>query len=153
MPIKIYAITGAPNTRKSSVIRALTGVRNTATFDVQFVSGITKTHVMVTSCNEINYGQFPNGITPEQLIAIINNLPASVKAVIIALRSSKPVNGILADVYIETLHQAGFQIMPVIMFNDPIVLPQGVQGISMSSNNRIPSNLTAAEIRKIWGIV
>jgi hypothetical protein len=151
--MKIYTITGAPNTRKSSVIRALTGVRNTATFDVQFVSGIIKTHVMVTSANEIRYARFPNGISPEQLIDIINNLPSDVKAVIIALRSSRPVNGILADVYIERLHQAGFQIMPVVMFNDLIPLPRGVQGITLNSNNTIPSNLTAAEIRKIWGTV
>jgi hypothetical protein len=151
--MKIYAITGAPNTRKSSVIRALTGVRNTTTFQIQFSIRVISSHVMVTSCNEINYGEFPNGISPEQLIELINNLPTSVEAVIIALRSSRPVNGILADVYIERLQQAGFQIMPVIMFNDPIPLPQGIQGISLDSNNRIPSNQTASEIRKIWGIV
>jgi hypothetical protein len=151
--MKIYIITGAPNTRKSSVIRVLTGVRNTATFDIQFQSGVIKTHVMVTSSNEIRYKQFPNGISPDQLLHIIQNLPPSVEAVMIALRSSRPVNGIGAEVYIDRLNQAGYQIMPVIMFNDAIPLPQGVQGITLNSTNGIPSNLTAAEIRKIWGII
>lgn len=150
--MKIYPIIGAPNTHKSSVIRALTGVRNTATFDVQFVSGIIKTHVMVTSSNEIRYTQFPNGISPEQLIQLIQNLPSTVQATMIALRSSRPVNGIGAEVYINRLNQAGYQIMPVIMLNDAIPLPQGVQGITLNSTNGIPSNLTAAEIRKIWGL-
>jgi hypothetical protein len=151
--MKIYIITGAPNTHKSSVIRALTGVRNSATFDVQFLSRIFKTHVMITSCNEIRYKQFPNGISQEQLIQIIQSLPLSIEVVIIALRSSKPVNGIGAEVYIEHLNQAGYEIMPVVMFNDTIALPTNVQGVVLPSNKSIPSNLTASKIRKIWAII
>jgi hypothetical protein len=151
--MKIYIITGAPNTRKSSVIRALTGVRNTATFDIQFQFGVVKTHVMVTSSNEIRYKQFPDGISPDQLIQIIQNLPPFVEAVMIALRSSRPVNGIGAEVYIERLNQAGHQIMPVVQFNDAVVLPTNVQGVVLPSNTTIPSNLTASEIRKIWELV
>lgn len=151
--MKIYIITGAPNTRKSSVIRVLTGVRNTATFDIQFQFGVLKTNVMVTSSNEIRYKQFPNGISPDQLIQIIQNLPPSVEAVMIALRSSRPVNGIGAEVYIERLSQAGYQIMPVVQFNDAAVLPINVQGVVLPSNNTIPSNLTASEIRKVWELV
>lgn len=151
--MKIYIITGAPNTRKSSVIRVLTGVRNTATFDIQFQSRVVKTHVMVTSSNEIRYKQFPNGISPDQLLHIIQNLPPSVEAVMIALRSSRPVNGIGAEVYIDRLNQAGHQIMPVVMFNDAVTLPPNVQGVVLPSNNSIPSNLTSSEIRKMWEII
>ncbi len=151
--MKIYIITGAPNSRKSSVIRVLTGVRNTATFDLQFQFGVVNTHVMVTSCNEIRYKQFPNGISPDQLLHIIQNLPPSVGAVMIALRSSRPVNGIGAEVYIDRLNQAGHQIMPVVMFNDAVTLPPNVQGVVLPSNNSIPSNLTSSEIRKMWEII
>ncbi|MCF8443414.1 MAG: hypothetical protein K9G29_00290, partial [Crocinitomicaceae bacterium] len=71
----------------------------------------------------------------------------------IALRSSRPVNGMGAEVYIDRLNQAGHQIMPVVMFNDVVTLPTNVQGIVLPSNNSIPSNLTASEIRKIWELV
>ena len=70
---KLFIITGAPNTRKSSVIRALTGVRDSRAFDIQFEHGIVKTFVFLTSRNEIRYRNQPNAVSPEELVTFFTN--------------------------------------------------------------------------------
>jgi ABC-type transport system involved in cytochrome c biogenesis ATPase subunit len=52
---KLYIITGAPGKRKSSVIRALTGIFLTKTFQIQFENNpkFTQTHVMISAPKEI----------------------------------------------------------------------------------------------------
>ena len=88
----IYIITGAPNVRKSSVIRALTGIRDTKTFNVQFVNSdkAVSTHVMATSPNELSVVAYACGMTPKQLIDYLNNLDENETAVILPLRSVEP---------------------------------------------------------------
>jgi hypothetical protein len=151
--MKLYIITGAPNTRKSSVIRVLTGVRDSRAFDIQFEHGIVKTFVFLTSRNEIRYRNQPNAVSPEELVTFLNNLDSTIEAVIIPLRSSNPVNGIFAETYIELLNNEGFLINTVVMFNTVVNLPSNVDGELLISNNTIPSNLTASRVRKIWGIL
>jgi len=152
--MKIFIITGAPNTRKSSVIRALTGVRDTKTFDVQFENIKLKTHVVVVSSNEIVSKKFPKGMDPNQLVNYIKNLGNDVGAIILPLRSVKPaLNLPEATEYIEILLDNGFDIQPVAMFNDEISLPKGVMGDTFYSTESNPSNLTASKLRKLWGIL
>ncbi len=151
--MKVYIVTGAPNSRKSSVIRALTGVRDSRAFDIQFEHGIVKTFVFLTSRNEIRYRNQPNAVSPEELVTFLNNLDSTIEAVIIPLRSSNPVNGIFAETYIERLNNEGFLINTIVMFNTVVNLPSNVDGELLISNNTIPSNLTASRVRKIWGIL
>lgn len=154
MKKKVYIITGAPDARKSSVIRALTGIRDTKTFDIQYLEGKEKTHVMVVSCNEKGSKKFPNGLTPQQLIDYFKNLDKNITAVILPIRSIKPkFNLPLASEYIQALANAGFEIAKVAMFNDEIPLPYGVEGTVLLSNENIPANLTASKLREIWEIV
>ena len=149
---QLYIITGAPNMRKSSVIRALTGVRDTRTFTLQFEIDRVNTHVMVTSPNEIISNVFPNGIGIHSLIELLSNLNET--AIILPLRSISPrFNLPVASDYIQALLNAGFEIAPVIMFNEPIALPNGIEGEFLVSNENIPSNLTASKVRKIWEII
>jgi hypothetical protein len=153
---KVYIITGAPDARKSSVIRALTGIRDTKTFDIQFENSekAFSTHVMATSPNELSVEAYPNGMTPQQLIDYLINLNKNESAVILPLRSIEPNFDLpVASEYIQALVNAGFEIAEVIMFNDEIHLPNGVQGTPIMSNENIPSNLTASRLREIWGIV
>lgn len=150
----IYIITGAPDTRKSSVIRALTGIRDTKTFRVQFEGGSIQTHIMATSPNELDSMGYTNGMTPQQLIDYINNLNKNETAVILPIRSVRPkFNLPVASEYLQALASAGFEIAEVAMFNDAFTVPNGVQGTVLMSNQNIPSNLTASEVRKLWGIV
>ena len=153
---KLFIITGAPNSRKSSVIRALTGIRDTNTFQIQFenVTEPNQTHVMVVSPNEIKSTVYETGMNTKQLIEYLKNLNNDVTEVIFPLRSSNPNFDLpLASEYIQDLVNEGFEIAEVIMFNNEITLPLGVQGIVVDSNRNIPSNLTASKLRKIWGIV
>lgn len=148
----LYIITGAPNMRKSSVIRALTGVRDNRTFTLQFEIDRVNTHVMVTSPNEISSNVFPNGIGIQSLIELLSSLNET--AIILPLRSISPrFNLPVASDYIQALLNAGFEIAPIIMFNEPIVLPNDIEGEVLVSNENIPSNLTASRVRKIWGIL
>lgn len=154
MKKKVYIITGAPNARKSSVIRALTGIRDTKTFQIQFEEGVRETQVMATSPNELDSMGYDNGMTPQQLIDYVKNLNEDVTAAIIPIRSVRPkFNLPVASEYIQALVNAGFEIMPVAMFNDFIALPNGVQGEVFASNENIPSNLSASKLRKFWGIL
>ncbi len=149
---RLYIITGAPNMRKSSVLRALTGVRDNRTFTLQFEIDRVNTHVMVTSPNEISNNYFPMGIDIQSLIELLSNLNEI--AIILPLRSISPrFNLPVASDYIQALLNAGFEIAPIIMFNEPISLPNGIEGEVLVSNENIPSNLTASMVRKIWGIL
>jgi hypothetical protein len=151
---RLYIITGAPNVRKSSVIRALTGIRDTKTFQIQFQEGIIKTHVMATSPNELSIASYRTGMTAQQLIDYLNNLHEDETAVILPIRSIEPNFDLpLASEYVEELVYAGFEIAEVAMFNEAIPLPNGVQGTVLMSNENIPSNLTASKLRKLWGII
>ncbi len=151
---RLYIITGAPNVRKSSVIRALTGIRDTKTFEIQFEEGVLKTHVMATSPNELSIESYRTGMTTQQLIDYLNNLIDGEQAVILPLRSVEPkFNLPLASEYIQALVNAGFEIAQVAMFNEAIPLPNSILGTVLMSNENISSNLTASKLRKIWGIV
>jgi hypothetical protein len=150
----IYVITDAPNVRKSSVIRALTGIRDTRTFQIQFQEGVRKTHVKATSPNELDSMGYDNGISPLQLIEYLKNLNEDITAAIIPIRSVNPkFNLPVASEYIRELANADFEIAKVAMFNEAIPLPNGILGTVLMSNENIPSNLTASKLRKIWGIV
>jgi len=153
---KIYIIAGAPNVRKSTVIRGLTGIRDTNTFQIQFENEptSTQTHIMVASPNEIKSTVYENGMTPQQLITYLNNLQDNETAAILPIRSVRPkFNLPEASEYLQALANAGFEIAEVAMFNEAIPLPHGVQGTVLMSNQNFPSNLTASKLRKIWGIV
>jgi hypothetical protein len=156
MKKKVYIITGAPDARKSSVIRALTGIRDTKTFDIQFENSekAISTHVMATSPNELDAKGYDRGMTPQQLIEYLKNLKKKETAVILPIRSVKPkFNLPVASEYIQVLVNEGFEIAKVAMFNDEILLPNGIQGEVFTSTEEIPSNLIASQLRELWGIV
>ena len=152
----LYIITGAPNVRKSSVIRALTGVFLTDTFQIQFENDTTptQTHVMIASPNEIKSTVYEQGMTIQQLFDYLNNLNENDTAVILPIRSANPkFNLPVASEYIQALHNEGFEIAEVAMFNEAIPLPNGVNGTLFNNTQNTPSNQTASEVRKLWGII
>ncbi len=151
---RLYIITGAPNVRKSSVIRVLTGIRDTKSFQIQFQEGVRKTHIMATSPNELDSMGFDNGMSPQLLVEYLKNLNEDITAAIIPIRSVNPkFNLPVASVYILELEKAGFVIAEVAMFNEAITLPNGVNGTLINNTHNTPSNQTASEVRKLWGII
>jgi hypothetical protein len=149
-PKTIYIITGAPNDRKSSTIRALTGVHNTKIFDVE-INGINqKVYVMTTSPNELTTDDFPNGISPTQLVELIKGLKNETK-VVLPLRTSNPKHDLPDAVeYIKVLHNAGFDLSDVAMYNNEIPLPVGVGSTLLDNTRTTAANLMASKLRKLW---
>ena len=150
--MEIYIITGAPDAKKSSVIRALTGVRDSKQFNVTFKHGVKSVWIETTSPNEISSTKFPKGISPNELIKYLKS--KKVDAVIIPLRSSSSKFALpLADVYINKLNGVGFTIHKVIMFNISIAVPMGVSSDLVHNTKNAPANELANYIRKIWEIL
>ena len=150
--MEIYIITGAPDTRKSSVIRALTGVRDSKEFRISFTNVRKQVWVETTSPNEMGNTNHPMGIDPEELISYLRS--KNVETVILPLRSSNTRFGLpLADVYIQHLHAGGFTIHTVVMFNTTVPLPVGIASSLITGTIGTPSNEIANSIRNIWGII
>jgi hypothetical protein len=149
----IYIITGAPNDRKSSTIRALTGVHNGKSFDVDIDGTIEKVFVITTSPNEITSDAFPVGISPTQLVELIKGLKNESK-VVLPLRTSNTKHNLpCADQYINVLQVAGFEIANVAMFNNNINLPAGVTGTLITNTRTSAANQLASTLRKLWGFI
>jgi hypothetical protein len=146
----IYIITGAPNDRKSSSIRALTGVHDGKSFDVE-INGTTEyVFVMTTSPNEVKSKSLPHGISPSELIKLIKGLKKETK-IILPIRLIKPLHELpTAEEYIKVLHHAGYEIAPVAMYNSNVSLPNGVHGTLINNTRTIPANKLASKLRKLW---
>lgn len=148
----IFVITGAPNDRKSSTIRALTGVHNGKSFEVEINGATEKIYVMTTSPNEVVSKSLPNGISPKDLVKLIKGLKDESK-IILPIRAIKPLEGLpTADVYIEALSYAGFEIATVAMYNTKVSLPTGVSGTLFNNTRTVAANKLASKLRKLWGI-
>jgi hypothetical protein len=150
-PKMIYVITGAPNDRKSSTIRALTGVYNGKSFEVEINGTTEKVYVMTTSPNEVESKLSPNGISPKDLVKLIKGLKDETK-IILPIRAIKPLKGLpAADVYIKALHDAGFELATIAMYNITISLPHGVTGTLINNTGTTAANKLASKLRKLWG--
>lgn len=148
----IYIITGAPNDRKSSTIRALTGVHNGKSFEVEINGATENVYVMTTSPNEVKSVEFPNGISPSELVKLIKSFKGETK-VILPIRAIKPLHKLpTAEEYIKILHNAGFTIAIVAMFNTSIIIPSGVTGILVKDTQMTAANKLASKLRKLWSI-
>lgn len=147
----IFIITGAPNDRKSSTIRALTGVRDTKPFEVEINGSTENVFVMITSPNEVKSEAHPNGMSPRELVKFIKTLKKETK-VILPIRATKPLHGLpTAEEYIKVLHQASFEIATVAMYNSNVDLPEGVTGNLINNTSTTAANELAAQLRKLWG--
>lgn len=148
----IFIITGAPNDRKSSTIRALTGVHNGKSFKVDINGVDENVYVMTTSPNEVKSVEFPNGISPNELVKLIKSFKDETK-VILPIRAIKPLHGLpTADEYIKVLYSAGFNIATVAMYNINVALPEGITDILVSNTRNTAANKLASILRKIWNI-
>jgi hypothetical protein len=152
MKQKVHIITGAPNVRKSSAIRALTGIYNSGDFNIQWLDSPSITEILSTSPNEFSTNTYPTGMTPQELIQWIKN-KHEVTRFIFPLRSSSPLFHLpLAGDYIKALNAADIEVAPVAMFNTEVPLPNVVNGLLIENTTQIPSNALAHKIRKLWGL-
>jgi hypothetical protein len=148
----IFIITGAPNDRKSSTIRALTGVNNGKSFEVEINGSAEKVYVMTTSPNEVVSKSLPNGINSKDLVKLIKGIKDETK-IILPIRAIKPLKGLpAADVYIKAFHDAGFELATIAMYNINVNLPKGVTGTLINNTRTVAANKLASMLRKLWNI-
>ena len=145
---KVFIVMGKSNSRKSSVIRCLSGCRdskgnwNIATRN----SKKDKFFVNITSPQEKN----GVGISPEEFVELLKNVKD--ENVLTALQSKSSSNQPNGEAYLQALINAGFDIQPLILFDDT-VNTQGLNAHIIVNSPSKPCNQTAAEIRNIWIII
>lgn len=136
--MKIYIIVGDSYTRKSSTIRALTGVRDNDNFTIQFQNGNIGTfRIRSTSLQE-------KGILPETSINEINQ--SNCNFAIICLRFDSIKNRPSYDVYLNAFQNNNWEIMPLVFFNRN---PNNIEALVIPTRNT-PSNEIANIIRNHW---
>lgn len=147
MKKKVYIILGKSNSRKSSVLRCLTGCsRKRGNWEVLFLGDITKIcYVSVSSPQEKD----GDGISVAQFIEEINR--RTEETVFISLQSQSTTNQPNGSVYLHEFINAGFDIQTIVCFDrnaNTLNLP-----VQYYNSLNVPTNQTASEVRKMWGIV
>jgi hypothetical protein len=138
--INVYVVMGNANTRKSSTIRALTGIKNgTYVFDISTKNGVIPIYAKTSALQEA-------GILPKDFVQIIRKQNSI--NVLIALRiKAKSIHPTGLD-YLIYFNNLGWNIQHIFVLSGPIV---GNMFSSSSINSTlIPTNEITSVIRKRW---
>ena len=151
----VYVVLGGSNMRKSSTVRALTGVpMQYDTWMVETTTGSIDVYVQIKALQEAE-------ITPPDFVNKIANVNqyrnklgySPVSNILIPLRISA-VNGFPdGAVYLQHFIQVGWNIQPIFVLGAtalPIGLPSGVPAHLISNSTTIPVNQIASSIRGWW---
>jgi hypothetical protein len=160
----VYAILGDSNTRKSSTVRALTGVSQwQSDWEVArtLPTGNIDVYVQIKALQEdnINEQEFVRKIAEHDQVLIKLGRPP-VSDILIPLRISA-VNGFHdGAVYLQHFARAGWNIMPIVFVLGAAALPTaslpaGVRAHRISYLTRMPptmppANKIASDIRGLW---
>lgn len=144
---RLYIILGRSNSHKSSVMRCLTGSAITrGNWQMQFLNNETKTSlVSITSPQERNR----NGLSVQQFLDEIIN--AKEEIILITLQSISTTQQPNGEVYLQAFIDAGFDIQVIACFDrnaNTLNLP-----FQLYNTTNVPSNQTASEVRKLWGLI
>jgi len=135
---------GDTKTRKSAVIRALTGAHKRGVYDVATSLGVLNVYVQISSLQEDNIT--PAKFVREHLKDENVLIPLWIKG-----RGKFPDG----DVYLARFLQAGWYISGLVILgvkNVKIKIPNGVPNPVYFPNSKVePANKTANSIRKLWG--
>lgn len=140
-----YIIIGEAKQRKSSTIRALTGVWRKDIFKLATNGNILDTYIQVQSLQEA-------GLTPQQFISEVNNNQCN--AVLTSLRTRAVTGGNFPHCikYIQEFQNAGWNIKGIAVLGATSLnynLPLGIQNpIYIPSSD--PTNKIASIIRTQW---
>lgn len=152
--MNIYIIIGNENTRKSSTIRALSGVRDEHLFDVKTISATLKVYIKTTSLQEAKI----KTIDAVEYLKRKISKDKDCDTALICLwhdEENSPHKNIVPELccnYLNEFHKANFIIQKIIVFNKKLDCSISlVNGYSIIDTIGKPSNEIASEIRKIWG--
>lgn len=141
---RVYVLVGEDNTRKSSIIRALTGARIRDQYRILTTSGTIDAYVEVVALQErpISPQDFMNQVGHNQNILIplriqaTNNCPGWIDYLNAFLSNSWTISQIVA------LETTPFQGLPQ-SFPLPLYIPS-------SGSRQIPINQLASQVRNHW---
>jgi hypothetical protein len=144
---RVWALIGSAGVRKSSTMRALTGVGKVSralphVLDLSFLNGSRRTIVHPNALQEIN-------ITSAFFIQTVLD---SVEEVIVALRYENRRLGSASD-YLTAFRRSGWTIAGYAMLGHNATLPGFADGIPIERASSTPSNSIAAQLRQAWGII
>ncbi len=147
MKKKVYIILGKSNSHKSSVMRCLTGSAvYRGNWMLQFANGVLeKVYVGITSPQE----RGSVGISVEEFVNDL--ISRNEQRLFITLQSISRSNQPNGEAYLQSLFDAGFDIQTIVCFDvnaNTLNLP-----VNQYNTRNNPSNQTASDVRKLWGIV
>jgi hypothetical protein len=144
--VRVYAVIGRANSRKTSTIRALTGAGTTQKrWSVLYLThGPARTYVHPRALQEGDVFE-----SPHEFIERVSEVP--VEHVIVALREragERPS----AVAYLEAFRGAGWNIAGYAVLGSDTLLPGFDRGIIIHQSRNTPSNEIAARLREEWRI-
>lgn len=144
---KLYIVLGKSNSHKSSVIRCLSGCRDSrGGWEIAMTKSTEKFYVSITSPQERN----GVGINPKDFVTMLLNLKE--EHILLALQSTSSSSQPNGDAYLDAFIKAGFDIQIVACFDSSAnTLSLPIQVINDTASN--PSNATASDLRKLWGLI
>ena len=144
--VRVYAVIGRANTRKTSTIRALTGAGSTQErWSLRYMEhGPADTYVHSRGLQEGDVYD-----SPHEFIERVSEVP--VEHVIVALRE-RAVERPSAVAYLEAFQGAGWNIAGYVMLGSDTLLPGFDLGITIDQSRNTPSNEIAGRLREEWRI-
>jgi hypothetical protein len=152
----LHIIIGDANTRKSSLLRCLTGCSSSnTTVKVTQASGkVIDVYCKIRSLQEKTQKNPPQNLNPQQFIQEIKNLPNTPTDIAITLRV-KPTNGCLGfGAYLNAFSAIGWSVVNVALLENSSNISQSSISasnvVSVPNSKTQPTSQTSSHVRQAW---
>lgn len=142
----LYVVMGADGTRKSSTIRALTGIRASSMTTVATLQGVMDVYVQLCSPQE-------KGLMPDHVLRQVISKNASCVLAALWLNANAHNGTPNGDKYIDHFIKHGWTLngIAILGSNDSIGFTNSIsQPLHISNSEQMPANAIAALIRDQW---
>ncbi|MBI1821152.1 MAG: hypothetical protein HY036_01780 [Nitrospirae bacterium] len=148
--VTVYVILGDTNMKKSSTVRALTGVGQKKEFEIATNSGNLKVFTLISALQE-------SEISPEKFIDFVKKGGYQNVLIPLWISGRKRGNFPSGNEYLQEFMKANWHIEHIVILGghdlpNHTVLPDGVSApLFISNSNQQPANRIASQIRGEWG--
>ena len=152
---RLHVIVGDANTRKSSLLRCLTGVVGGRSanqlMDVLLSSG----SIVQVFCTTSALQESLDPKQPQRFIADVLAMKPVPTDVAITLRLKNRASYPAATAYFAAFASAGWSVSSVALLGSAssTPVPVGARAVSIPASMTQPTNESAASVRKVWGWV
>lgn len=148
MSVNVYLLMGDKNTRKSSSIRCLTGMRIKNICEIELITKEEiKVYAMLQALQEAK-------VEPKSFIKMVKKEKYS--NVLVPLRIEKANNCPAGSEYVKEFLDAGWNVMPVIVLGTgklPYQLASNLVPEFIKASAKSPNNSNVKQIKGKWGWV